>query len=90
MKDKSAFPHPRYGTLEMLVPDSPGMTFKEWQWTQFAATGLQAFGTTAWFQEHYYSSGKITHDLVAENACKLADAMMAAIAEREQEHEEKR
>ena len=47
MKDKSAFPH------DLLLKNKEGyaigegelgMTFGEWQWTQFAAAALQAHG----------------------------------------------
>lgn len=75
MSDKSAFPFPYPG--EHGQPVQMGMTFREWQWTQFAAAALPAT------YKGILNGPQFAE--VAHNAMQMADAMMAAICEREKE-----
>ena len=69
------------------MPESPGMTFREWQWTQFAkafSSGIAkslivAAGNQAKSPEDLEKSLRQGAHL----CCEWADIMMAAIAERE-------
>lgn len=83
MADKSAFPHPRYGTLEMKMPESPGITIRELQWTIFAAVSLPVL-----LLQGIKSGEEEEIQQVPEAVCATADAIMAAIAEREQERDD--
>ena len=75
--DKSAFPGFQTVAVQGGLQDYPvpGMTFCEWQWTMFAAAALGPI------------NGLVTDYDAADTAIRRADAMMAAIAEREQERE---
>ena len=86
MTDKSAFPHTGYEVWDQSAErffradGEPGMTYKEWQWTLFAAATVQAFISQ--------SPSAATARCVPGAAIQIADAMMAAIAEHEQERDD--
>ena len=79
MADKSAFP---LITSDMQVAGEPGMTFREWQWTQFAAAAINGMFAAD------TSESCMTPDEKTLGALTIADRMMAAIAEREQERDD--
>ena len=80
MADKSAFPYMSTLSDGSIFCDSPGMTFREWQWTLFAAATIS--GVHGFSNKDY---DPLSVEDVAALACEQADTMMAAIAEREQE-----
>ena len=82
MDDKSAFPHPE---LDM---SNPGMTYREWQWTMFAAAAIPVYASKEYLDEMVQVAEKkgIDPDVaMARCACDMADAMLAAIEEREKQ-----
>ena len=82
MTDKSAFPHDGiYSSIgEQITDAQPGMTFREWQWTLFAAAAIAGLRANPLLE--YAEALNTFH---ATEACRQADAMMAAIAEREKQ-----
>ena len=80
MTDKSAFPDVGGFYRDGIeVEAQPGMTFREWQWTQFAAAAL-----TGMYAADTVDSVMSPQDKT-EQALNIANSMMAAIAEREQD-----
>ena len=91
MSDKNAFPCPPVWHEQFceMIGGQDGMTLREWQWTNFAKHPPHV-------DEHWILGnvvGCTREDFLkyhAQWAIDYADTMMATIAEREQEHEEKR
>ena len=89
MTDKPAFPHWNPSVVDKddeWHRHEPGMTFREWQWTLFAAAAPEMPNALycpmvedieAWKAQLYID--------LTDWASGYADAMMAAIAEREQD-----
>ena len=71
------------------------MTFREWQWTQFAAAAIQGqlasmsnAEVVAKIVELNKAEGVDPYRWGADSACRYADAMMAAIDKREKERDD--
>ena len=84
MNDKSAFPHGDH-KYPAGWSASSGMTFREWQWTIYSAH-CPPMPQSWWDGKE--SADLSRADAMAMWACRYADAMMSAIAEREQERDD--
>ena len=79
MSNKSAFP---WGNRE--VGGEPGMTFREWQWTQFMVAALQGYIAMQPAMEVDLSDSEV-QTMISKSAIDQADTMMAEIEKREQD-----